>query len=47
MVWRVEDPGLSLQQLGWLLWHGFDPWPGNFHICEAKINKQIKMKDLL
>ena len=23
---------LSLQQLGSLLWHGFDPWPGNSHM---------------
>ena len=27
----VEDSVLSLQQLGLLLRHGFDPWPGNFH----------------
>ena len=26
----VKDPALSLQQLRSLLWHGFDPWPGNF-----------------
>ena len=23
---------LSLQWLGLLLWHGFDPWPKNFHM---------------
>ena len=28
----VEDPVLSLQQLGLLLWCGFDPWPGNFRM---------------
>ena len=24
---QVKDPALSLQQLGSLLWFGFDPWP--------------------
>ena len=24
----VKDPALSVQQLGSLLWLGFDPWPG-------------------
>ena len=28
----VKNPALSLQQLGSLLWYGFDPWPGNFHM---------------
>ena len=28
----VKDPRLSLQRLGWLLWHGFNTWPRNFHI---------------
>ena len=32
MVQQVRDPALSLQQLGLLLWRGFDPWPGNFHM---------------
>ena len=27
----VKDLVLSLQGLGSLLWHRFDPWPGNFH----------------
>ena len=30
MVQQVKDPVLSLQQLGSLLWHGFDPWRWNF-----------------
>lgn len=36
----VKDPGLSLQQLGSQLWHGFGPWP-NFCTPQAwpKINK--------
>ena len=29
---HVKDPALSPQQLGLLLWRGFDPWPGNFHV---------------
>ena len=30
MVQQVKDPVLSLQQLGSLLWHGFNPWRRNF-----------------
>ena len=29
---QVKDSVLSLQWLRLLLWHGFDPWPGNFHV---------------
>ena len=37
----VKDPALSLQQPGLLPWHGFDPWPRNFHMLlpQTKINK--------
>lgn len=28
----VKDLALSLEWLGLLLWHRFDPWPGNFHV---------------
>ena len=35
MTQRVKDPKLSLQWLGLLLWHWFDPWPGNFHVVGA------------
>ena len=35
VVQRVEDPALLLQQLGSLLWWGFDPWSGNFHMLQA------------
>ena len=35
MVQHVKDPVLSLQQLVSLLWHEFDPWPGNFHMPQA------------
>ena len=31
-VQQVKDPALSLKWLGLLLWHGFDPWSGNFHM---------------
>ena len=31
MVQWVKDVALLLQQLGLLLWHGFDPWSSNFH----------------
>ena len=27
MAQKVKDPALSLQWLGSLLWHGFNPWP--------------------
>ena len=29
---QVKDLALSVQHLGSLLWNGFDPWPGNFHM---------------
>ena len=35
MAQRVQDPALSLQQPGSLLWHGFDPWPGNVHTLQV------------
>ena len=28
----VKDLALSLQWLGLLLWHRFNPWPQNFHM---------------
>ena len=28
MVQQVQDLASSQQQLGLLLWHGFNPWPG-------------------
>ena len=30
VVQWVKDLVVSLQWLGSLLWHGFDPWPRNF-----------------
>ena len=32
----VKDLVLSLQQLGLLLWHRFDPWPRNFCMLWAQ-----------
>ena len=42
MVQWVKDPTLSLQWLGSLLWHGFDPWLGNF-ICHRQGQKKKKV----
>ena len=36
----VKDSVLSLQQLKWLLWRGFIPWPGNFHVHGTKKKKK-------
>lgn len=33
------DPELSLQQLGWLLWNKFDPWPRNFWMPKVQQTK--------
>ena len=35
MFFLVKDPALSLLCLRLLLWHGFDPWPGNFHMPQV------------
>ena len=32
MAQQVKDPALSLPWLRLLLWNGFDPWPGTFHM---------------
>ena len=43
MAQGVKDLALSLQQFGSLLWHGFDPWPGNFRMPQVlpKNKKQL------
>ena len=46
VVQQVKDLALSVQELGSLLWHRFDPWPRNFHMPWVQpkiiiINKQI------
>ena len=35
MLEQVKDPVLSPQWLKSLLWPGFNPWPGNFHMPMA------------
>ena len=40
----VKDPVLSLQRLGSLLWCGFNPWPGKFHISWAHTARGKKKK---
>ena len=49
MAQQVKDPAMSLQQLRLLLWFGFDPWPGNFHMpwVQPKTNKQKKWSLIL
>ena len=32
MVQQVKDLALPLPQLEPLLWFGFHPWPGDFHL---------------
>ena len=41
----VEDPVLSLQWLGLLLWCGFHPWPGTFHMPRVQPKKKKKKKE--
>ena len=36
MAGWVKDPAFSLFWLGSLLWLGFDPWPGNFHMPQVQ-----------
>ena len=43
---QVKDPTLAWQGLKSLLWCGFDPWPGNFHMPHtAKKEKKKKKRD--
>ena len=41
MAQQVKDPALLLQQLGWLLWHGFSPWPRNFRSAADTAKNKI------
>ena len=43
---RVKDLALSLQCLGSLLWHGFNPWPGRFCMPQVWQGKK-KRRQLL
>ena len=40
----VKDLALPRQQLWSLLWHWFDPWPGNFHRPQVRPKKKIIIK---
>ena len=40
MAQQVKDPALSLQQLGSLLWLGFNPWEFHHAAGMAKKNKK-------
>ena len=37
---QIKDLVLSLQWLRLLLWRGFDPWPGKFHMLQAQPKKK-------
>ena len=41
MAQWVKDSVLSLLWLGLLLWHGFDPWPRNFHVPQVQPKKIV------
>ena len=40
MAQWVKDLALSPQQLGSLLWQGFDLWPRNFHMPHAQSKRE-------
>ena len=42
----IKDLALSLQQLRSLLWHGFNPWPENFHMLQASSSSQKRLVSL-
>ena len=42
----LRIPVLSLLWLGSLLWHGFNPWPGNFHKPEVDPAQKEKKKSI-
>ena len=44
MAQQVKDPALSLLGLGSLLWCGFHPWPGNFHMPWAQPKRTKERK---
>ena len=44
MMQQIKNPVLSLYQLGPLLWHGFSPCPGNFHMLRVWPKKKKKKK---
>ena len=47
MAQKVKNMVLSLQCLGSLLWHRFDPWPRNFYMLLAQPKTKQKQKKQL
>ena len=45
MAQWVKYPAFPLQWLGMLLWGGFDPWPGNFHMLRLWQKKNERRKE--
>ena len=44
VVQQVRDLAVSLQQLGSLLWCGFNSWARNFHMMRAQLKKKKKKR---
>ena len=44
MAQQIKGLVASLQWFGSLLGHGFNPWPGNFHMSGARPKKKKKKK---
>ena len=46
----VKNLAMSQQQLRWLLWHGFNPWPccwpRSFHMLPAQPKKKKEQKGM-
>ena len=42
----VKDPALLLLSLWLQLWHGFSPWPGNFHMLQGGPKRKKERKKL-
>ena len=47
MEQQVKDPVSSLQRLGQLLWHEFNPWPRNIHVLRVQPKKRKKNIEVL
>ena len=44
MAEQIKYLGLPLQWPRSLVWHGFDPWPRNFHMLQTWPNKKVKKR---
>ena len=42
----IKDLVLLVRWLGSLLWHGFNTWPGSFHMSQVWAKKKNKQKPL-